>query len=146
MCSKKTKNPQLSSNTLPKIVYMTSIVGIVFTPMAVRIYVREAWMLMVIRFSIFSLIKNDDIRTYPIAPNARTTVHKATERPQFIPNLHKDPIVTPTNPCISRYVDAFTGPDKMSNNIAVATMVFLPAASPHLIEEITIGNEKKQPK
>lgn len=26
------------------------------------------------------------------------------------------------------------------------TIVFLPAATPHLIEDITIGNEKKHPK
>lgn len=88
---------------------------------------------------------------------------------------------------LTRYVKAFTGPDKTSSSKNVATcldrrsdatayifailqwedvqiqdntkevveylspgklqtMVFLPADMPHLIEEITIGRQKKQPK
>jgi hypothetical protein len=34
----------------------------------------------------------------------------------------------------------------MNNSMTVATIVFLPPAMFHLIEEITIGSEKKHPK
>lgn len=101
-------------------------------------------MLMVIKASMFSLIKKDEIKTKPTAPSARTIVHKKIDRFQLAPDLHKVPIVKPTIPCLSRYVKAFTGPDKTSKSTVVATRVFLPASTPHLIEDITIGNEKKQ--
>lgn len=35
---------------------------------------------------------------------------------------------------------------KNASHKLLQTTVFLPAATPHLIEEITIGNEKKHPK
>lgn len=82
--------------------YIMFIDGIVWTPKAVNMNVREAWMLMVIKESMFSLSKNEDIKTYPTAPIARTVVHDKIETVQFAPNLHKVPIVNPTIPCLSR--------------------------------------------
>lgn len=101
-------------------------------------------MLMVIKASMFSLIKKDEIKTKPTAPSDLTIVHKKIERFQLAPDLHKVPIVKPTMPCLRKKVKAFTGPDKTNKSIVVATRVFLPASTPHLIEEITMGNEKKQ--
>lgn len=101
-------------------------------------------MLIVIKASMFSLIKNDDNKTYPTAPMARIRVQSKIDVAQLERSLHNVPMARPTKPCIRRYVDAFTGPDKVNNSMTVATMVFLPAAIPHLIEEITIGKEKKQ--
>jgi len=47
-CRRKTKNPQLSRSSVPNNTYIASMEGIVFTPAAARIYVKEAWILTVI--------------------------------------------------------------------------------------------------
>lgn len=67
----KTKNPELSRTSVPKITYIASMDGIVFTPAAARMYVKEACMLTVINWKIFSRIRNDVTNTYPQAPTAR---------------------------------------------------------------------------
>lgn len=46
-------------------------------------------MLMVIKASMFSLIKKEVVMTYPMAPIDRAIVHKNIERPQSAPNLKK---------------------------------------------------------
>lgn len=102
MCSKNTKQLQFSNSRVPKMMYIVVMEGTVLNPNELNIRVIIACRLTVIKPSMFSCIKNDDVRTYPTAPNARTNVHTKIERLQFTCNLHKDPIVNPSNPCINK--------------------------------------------
>lgn len=83
----KTKNPQFSRSSVPKITYIASMEGIAFTPAAARIYVKEACMLTVINSRMFSLIRNDDTNTYPQAPTARVIEQSMMETIQLVSNL-----------------------------------------------------------